>query len=160
MATSVIDMQQSKSENLKLEIVRVIRASRERVFNAWTRPEMIRQWFRPGSLMMAEAVMDARVGGEYRFAMTGACGEGEKEQSSAVTGRYTRVDPFDALAFTWTSCRNPEEQSLVTIELRDVEGGTEMKLTHEGFFTVESRDRHFGGWSSVVPKLAEFFEKD
>src|SRR5215469_5229766 len=122
MATSVIDMQQSKSENLKLEIVRVIKASREQVFNAWTRPEMIRQWFRPVTFTMAEANVDARVGGAYRFAMEGA---GEKEQNPVVTGRYTRVDPFDALAFTWTSCRNPEEQSLVTIELRDVEGGTE-----------------------------------
>jgi uncharacterized protein YndB with AHSA1/START domain len=157
MATSVIDMQQTKSENLKLEIVRVIKASREQVFNAWTRPEMIRQWFRPMSFTMAEADVDARVGGEYRFAMTGAV---EAEQNPVVAGRYTRVDPFDALAFTWTSCRNPDEQSLVTIELRDVEGGTEMKLTHEGFFTVESRDRHLVGWSSVVPKLAEFFEKD
>jgi uncharacterized protein YndB with AHSA1/START domain len=164
MATSVVEMQKKSEpqENLRLEIKRVIKASRQRVFDAWTRPETIRLWFEPRGFTMAEANIDAREGGEYRFTMNGVCGEDgqpDLSQSSMVTGRYVRVEPYDVLAFTWTSCRNPEEESLVTIGLKDVAGGTEMTLTHDRFLTVESRDRHFGGWSSVVPKLQEFFER-
>lgn len=165
MATTVVEMQPKSEpqENLRLEIKRVIKASRQRVFDAWTRPETIRLWFEPKEFSMAEAKVDAQEGGEYRFTMNGACGaNGERDLSltSSVTGRYVRVEPFDVLAFTWRGCRTPEEESLVTIELKDVEGGTEMTLTHDRFHTVDSRDRHFGGWSSVVPKLVEFFEKN
>ena len=112
---------------------------------------------------MAEAQVEAREGGEFKFTMNGGCGaDGEPDLSltTRMTGRYVRVEPYDVLAFTWRACRNPEEESLVTIELRDVEGGTEMTLTHDRFHTVESRDGHFGGWSSIVLKLVEFFEKN
>ncbi len=165
MATTVVEMQPKSEpkENLKLEIKRVIKASRQRVFDAWTRPETIRQWFNPGTYTMTDAEINARMGGEYRFTMNGGCGEDgqpDLSQTSSVTGRYVRLEPYDLLAFTWKRSRDPEEESLVTIELRDVEGGTEMKLTHERFLTADSRDRHFHGWSSVVPKLAEFFERN
>ena len=62
------------------------------------------------------------------------------------------------LAFTWKNICPLDEESLVTIELRDVDGGTEMKLTHERFLTPESRDRHYKGWSNLVPKLGDFIE--
>lgn len=164
MTTTVADVQtkSESQERVKLEITHVIKASRQRVFDAWTRPETIRLWFNPGTFTMIDAEIDAREGGEYRFKMNGGCGEDgqpDLSQTSSVTGRYVRVEPYDLLAFTWKRSRDPEEESLVTIELQDVEGGTEMKLTHERFLTADSRDRHFNGWSSVVPKLAEFFEK-
>lgn len=163
MATSVVEVQKKDGagQSPKIEIVRVIRASRQRVFDAWTRPEMIRLWFEPGVHKVEDARMDAQVGGEYRIAMTGACaenGQPDVSRNSMVTGRYTRVDPYDVLAFTWKNSWNPGEESLVTIELRDVEGGTEMKFTHDRFLTEESRDRHLVGWSSIVTKLQEFFE--
>ncbi len=164
MATTIADVQtmDESQENLKLEITRVIKASRQRVFDAWTRPETIRLWFKPMTFTMVDASIDARVGGEYRFAMDKACGTDgrpDPDGNGMVTGRYVRVDPYDVLAFTWKNRWAVGEESLVTIELRDVEGGTEMKLTHERFLTADSRDRHFNGWSSVVPRLAEFFER-
>jgi len=162
MATTVVDLKPKSEpqENLKLEITRVIKASRQRVFDAWTRPETIRQWFRPDTFTMVEAGIDARVGGEYRFAMDQPCvnDDGTQAGSGLVTGRYVKVDPYDVLTFTWNNGRFVGEESLVTIELRDVAGGTEMKLTHERFLTADSRDRHYKGWSSVVPKLVELFE--
>jgi uncharacterized protein YndB with AHSA1/START domain len=161
----MVDMQTKSEpqENLRLQIKRVIKASRQQVFDAWTRPETIRLWFNPGATTMIGASINADAGGEYRFTMTGnSCVDGEPltAENSVVTGRYVRVEPYDLLAFTWRSPRFPAEESLVTIELKDVEGGTEMTLTHDRFHTVESRDQHFNGWSNVVPKLAEFFERN
>jgi uncharacterized protein YndB with AHSA1/START domain len=78
-------------------------------------------------------------------------------RGTLVSGRYTRVDPYDVLAFTWRNPRDEDEESLVTIELRDVSGGTELKLTHERFLTEASRDQHAAGWESVLGKLQEFF---
>ncbi len=156
MATSVVEMQKT-DERTKLEVVRVIKASRQRVFDAWTRPEMIRQWFRPGTDSVADASLDAREGGAWWLAMTGGCAEPDASGHHVVTGQYTKVDPWDVLQFTWKRAASPEEESLVTIELRDVEGGTEMKLTHERFLTEQSRDRHAKGWEVVLGGLEEFF---
>ena len=156
MATSVIEMKKA-DEATRLEIVRVIKASKQRVFDAWTRPEMIRRWFRPGTDSVADASMDAHEGGAWRLAMTGGCAEPDANGYHVVTGRYTKVDPWDVLQFTWKRAASPEEESLVTIELKDVAGGTEMKLTHERFLTEESRDRHANGWGSVLGRLQEFF---
>jgi uncharacterized protein YndB with AHSA1/START domain len=160
MGTSVTEMRPKSEpqENLKLEITRVIKASRQQVFDAWTRPETIRRWFTPGTFRMAEAQIDARVNGQYRFAMDQACeGNQPNPGGSVVTGRYVRVNPYHVLAFTWKNSWATDEESLVTIELRDVDGGTEMKLTHERFLTAYSRDRHTTGWESVTTKLQEFF---
>ena len=160
MATSLVGLEERANASVKVEMVRVIRASRQRVFDAWTRPEMIRQWFTPGTMTVADAAMDARESGEWRLLMNGGCVEDEQTDAARrtlVSGRYTRVDPYDVLAFTWRNPRILEEESLVTIELRDLEGGTELKLTHERFLTEASRDQHAAGWESVLGKLQEFF---
>ena len=167
MATSGVEMKKrdDAGECLRVEIVRVIRASKQRVFDAWTRPEMIRQWFGPKGKTVADAAMDAYVDGEYRIAMNaGSCEdmpavEGvDMSRPSIVTGRYTRVQPYDLLEFTWKGNWNPDEETLVTIELRDVEGGTELKLTQEPFLTEQSRDGHSAGWNSSLPNLQVLLE--
>ena len=121
---SVIDTQEAVSapEDLRLEFTRVIKALRARVFDAWTRPEMIRLWFGP---------------------------EGMK-----ATGRYTKVNAHDLLQFTWVGSWVPGEQSLVTIHLRDVDDGTEIRLVHDRFNTKESRDGHNKGWIGILDSLA------
>ena len=159
MATSVTEMKQDvKSEKGRLEIVRVIKASRQRVFDAWTRPEMIRQWFGPGGMTAPEATADAQVNGEYRITMQGSPAPGVEERTARVSGRYTRVEPYDVVAFTWKPEWAEGEESRVTITLKDVQGGTEMKLVHEGFITDASRDGHAHGWSSSFEKLQRLLE--
>ena len=50
-----------------LTVVRRIKASPRRCYDAFTRPEMIARWWGPdgGPVLLAEA--DARVGGAYRI---------------------------------------------------------------------------------------------
>ena len=50
------------AENLTLQLSRIIRASRQRTFDAWTRPENIRQWF-GGNRTIGEVEIDPRKGG-------------------------------------------------------------------------------------------------
>jgi uncharacterized protein YndB with AHSA1/START domain len=161
MATSMVENHSTeKVGNLKVEVTRVIKATRKRVFDAWTRPEMIRQWFGPGGMKVPEAEADARVDGAYCITMHGAMEPGGAEHTGRVTGTYTRVEPYDALAFTWSANWAPGEESLVTITLRDVAGGTEMKLVHEGFATEESRNGHMRGWTGGIDKLQQLVESN
>ena len=68
------------------------------------------------------------------------------------------VIPNELISYTWRPAWSPGEESRVTVRLRDVEGGTELLLTHERFATVESRDGHERGWTSILGKLASYLE--
>ncbi|GGA78664.1 hypothetical protein GCM10011507_32360 [Edaphobacter acidisoli] len=152
-------VEQAEGKGLKLELTRVIKASRERVFDVWTRPEFVRQWFGGEVRPCSRAEADPRAGGTYLFEMTGTTGgSGTDVSTSRVTGRYVTVNPFDLLVFTWCGDWNPTEESLVTVALRDVDGGTEIKLTQERFATEASRDAHRNGWTGPLDKLVRFAE--
>lgn len=46
---------------------RVVRASREDVFDAWTKPEEVSEWWDPAGRKLAACEIDLRVGGAFRF---------------------------------------------------------------------------------------------
>jgi uncharacterized protein YndB with AHSA1/START domain len=144
---------------------RVIRAPRGRVYEAWTNPEVLKQWFGPANMYCPEATLDVRVGGEYRIAVdptpeaaaSAAISESEQRHAAAV-GSYTKIVPNELLQFSWSPNWNLGEQSLVTLTFKDVEGGTELTLLHENFNTEESRDGHNKGWAGSFDKLARILE--
>ncbi|MFY9531533.1 MAG: SRPBCC domain-containing protein [Candidatus Acidiferrales bacterium] len=59
----------------RLVVRRLIRATRQEVFGAWTDPQGISEWMCPGGVTSAETQLDVRVGGKFRILMK----EGEKE---------------------------------------------------------------------------------
>ncbi len=144
---------------------RVIRAPRSRVYEAWTNPEILKQWFGPVNTYCPEATLDVRVGGAYRIAVistpesaaSAATAESEQRRATAV-GSYTMIVPDTLLQFTWSPNWNPGEQSIVTITFKEVEGGTELTLVHENFNTQESRDGHYKGWAGSFDKLVRTLE--
>jgi uncharacterized protein YndB with AHSA1/START domain len=156
MNSSATLEQNEAGNNLKLEITQVIRANRARVFDAWTRPEMLRQWFGPGKMTVADANLDLRVGGAYGIAMLGSPDGKDMDRQVRVAGVYKKIVPNELLVFTWRGDWEPNEETLVTIAFRDVPEGTELTLTHERFATLKSRGGHEQGWTSLLDKLAKF----
>ena len=167
MAT--LELEQKKDDGRessapKLELTRVIRASRAKVYEAWTRPEILKKWHAPGEMNFVSAKLDLREGGAYEVLTQGVIcttegmTEEERKRQVTVRGEYRKVVPNELLQFTWYGNRDPSEVSLVTVSLRDVEGGTEIKLRHEQFASEASRDRHQHGWSDLLPKLAKVVE--
>ena len=95
----------------KLVVRRVIHAKRDRVFAAWSKPELMCQWFFPGT-GKAIVTNDFRLGGNYRNEMlVKPAGDGchgqpasEEELNSYVhTGKYLEITPPEKLVFTWNS---------------------------------------------------------
>lgn len=149
-----------KSSETRLEIKKVIRASRNKVFEAWTQPEMIKKWMAPGTSTVPTMQAEFKVGGAYRIEMKGEMGG--RAYDVVVHGVYMKIVPSEFLAFTW-NYEDPERRAsvgstLVSIALRDVDGGTEVTLTHEGFASSERRDGHHFGWLDSLAKLAAVCE--
>jgi uncharacterized protein YndB with AHSA1/START domain len=140
-----------------LKIRRVFEASRQQVYAAWTKPDLLKKWFRPAEgFRVALAEVDLRVGGQYRLALSPP----DEEQVIAVSGKYREIKPGEKLVFTWAwEDDEPEaEETLVTIEFIDRNGNTEVVLTHERFPNLEVRDQHAAGWEGCLKGLIDFFE--
>ena len=135
----------------------MINAPRDRVYDAWTDPAQLKEWFGPESVQTRNLVTDARTGGKFHWDLTTS--EGEEK---TVRGEYRELQPNKKIVFTWQWEDDEDWQthvSVVTVELSHHEGGTELRLIHEKLPSVESRDRHNEGWNSVLDRLEKFFKK-
>jgi uncharacterized protein YndB with AHSA1/START domain len=141
-----------------LLIRRTFKASRARVFDAWTKPELLRQWFGPAGMTTPEVALDLREGGAYRIVILDSDGD-----KNVAVGTFTKVRRPEQLSYTW-SWENDDPsvegatgpQTQVTIDFIERGDETEMVFKQEGFATVESRDGHDRGWTTTFDKLAAF----
>src|SRR5436309_16019127 len=81
-----------------VRLQRTFQAPREKVFQAWTRPEDLKRWSAPGDLTTPIAEVDLRVGGRHRIDMRAPDGT-----LPPVTGTYRDVAPPTRLAYRWLS---------------------------------------------------------
>jgi uncharacterized protein YndB with AHSA1/START domain len=145
-------MSTQTAPTISLQVQRVIKAPIARVFAAWTTPEQIRQWLGGECGQVAAATIDARPGGEYSFDAVSPNGP------KVMRGTYREVNPPKRLVFTWIAgagCGSGEgaHETLVTVDLKEVAGGTELRITHERFANEEVRDQHNKGWTSSMDYL-------
>ena len=151
-------------EPLSVYISRVFRAPRERVFDAWTKPEQMLQWRGPEGWRIIETHSNLKPGGEHRVVVRGtppprSAEDKPVEVTGASWGVYLDVEPYTLVRFTWNADWAPGEESVVTVRLSDAEdGGTLMDFTHDKFLTPQSANGHNQGWSSAFNKLAKFLE--
>ncbi len=147
-------MAQSPREETRpeLRLARRYPVAPEKVWRAWTDPQVMSRWFGPGdpnAVLVAD--LDVRPGGKYRIRFRTPDGE-EHE----VGGRYEVVEPPHRLVYSWAWHSTPERVSRVAITLRAVDGGTDFELLHDRFFDEAARDNHRRGWGATFEKLDAF----
>lgn len=121
-------------------IRRTFAASRERVFRAFTDPEDVEQWFGPGAMRGRVHALEPEPGGAYSVSMIG------DEVRYDIDGEFVEVVENERLVHMW-------DPGCVTIELRDVDDGCEVVLTHDGLPDKEVADGHASGWASALDNL-------
>lgn len=135
---------------------RRIKATPAKVYAAWTRPEMIVEWFGPSDAQQGsvKAEMDVRTGGRFTISFTHSDGE-----LSEVSGTYKDVVPNERLVFSWAWYTTPDRVSQVTVTTKADGDGTLLTLLHEQFFDQAACDGHTRGWTSTLEKLAALLER-
>jgi len=135
-----------------LVLKRRLKAAPEKVYEAWTQPEQMTQWWGvAGGPKPPVAETDLRVGGRFKVQFWDP-----KNEHHSVSGLYREVVPNRKLSFSWAWQSTPERESLVTIELNPVTDGTMLTLTHEQFFDEQARDDHGRGWNVALDRLETF----
>lgn len=132
----------------ELVVTRRFAAPPRLVFDAWTRPELLKLWWAPKSSGMALLSVDAdvRTGGSYRFEFgrDGTVG-------MAFFGRYLEVVPPSRIV--WTN-EEGEDGAVSTLTLEEHDGGTLLTLS-EVYPSKAALDRSMDGMEDGMPEQFE-----
>ena len=120
------------------------------VFEAWTKPELIKRWWVPKSMGMSllSCEMDVRVGGKYRFVF------GPEASPMAFFGSYIEVTPYSRLV--WTN-EEGDEGAVTTVTFEEQDGKTLLAM-HELYPSKEALDA--AGTGSADATVETFAQLD
>jgi len=137
-----------KSER-ELVVTRTINGSARLVFEAWTRPELFKQWWVPKSFGLSLLSFDAdvRVGGRYRLVFSR-----EGSEPVAFYGRYLEVTPHSRLV--WTNDEAGDAGQVTTVTFEEKAGKTWVVL-HELYPSKEALDAAGTGAADAMPEQFE-----
>jgi len=147
----------ASASDRELVLTRTIHAPREKVFRAWTDPDLLKQWFAPLPYTTPAAQMDVRPGGSSRIVMRAPDGTEMPNR-----GVYLEVVPNERLVFTdaYTKAWEPSEKPFMTVILTfEDEGGKTKYTARVRHWTVADRDAHekmgfHQGWGIATDQMA------
>ena len=137
-----------------ITIKRFFAASIEKVYEAWTEPAKLVQWFAPNIRWRTPKVeFDLVIGGKHDITLRHSDGD-----EMRILGRYIEILPNERISFTWNFQGGdaPSQESLVTIEFRAVTGGTELTLTHDRQNDPNEKAQAEQGWGGMFELLESF----
>ncbi len=132
-------------------------AAVEDVFNAWTRPEELSQWWDPSGKPLAVCEIDLRVGGAFRWINQGPLGG-----KFPFSGVYDEIVPNQKLVFR-TRISPEKGESRGTLVFAEINGKTTLTLTIL-YSTVAEREAALGlridaGTGRSLQNLAAYLER-
>lgn len=154
--------QPSEATSRELSLTRVINASPDKLYKAWTTPELMKQWFAPAPYSVPEVVLDLRPGGANLIVMRGP--EGPDFPNRGV---YLDLVENEKIVFTdaFTSAWVPSEKPFMTatITFEDIGNGQTRYTAHVLHWSVEDREMHekmgfHEGWGKCADQLAALVE--
>jgi uncharacterized protein YndB with AHSA1/START domain len=155
----------SPSPDAVVVIERVFHAPRERVWMAWTTPDLLMRWWGPQGYTVPVARLSLRVGGSYLFCMRSPEGK-----DIWGTGFYREIVPYERIVATDSfadekgnivpathygmSADFPKEL-LVTVTFEERQGKTKLTLRHDGIPPGEDIKNTQEGWNQSFDKLGD-----
>jgi uncharacterized protein YndB with AHSA1/START domain len=136
---------QRKSDR-ELLVTRTFNAPARIVFEAWSKPELFKQWWVPKSVGMSlvSCEMDVRTGGTYRLVFS----HPDFDQPMAFFGTYKEVTPHTRLV--WTN-EDSDQGALTTVTFEENAGKTLLSF-HELYPTTEALEEALAGSAEGLPE--------
>lgn len=152
----------SHSTDKEVCIIKVFNADRERVFKAWTEPELLKQWFAPEGCTISYTEIDIRIGGRYH-----SCIDNPEFGKCWCIGEYKEIIAPEKIVFTMINAdengkpidpstigmdKDWPGETLVTITLTENHGQTTLTLRQT---VSESLARKTGAYPSWLQMLTQ-----
>jgi uncharacterized protein YndB with AHSA1/START domain len=143
-----------------VHIERTFKAPRARIFQIWTEPGAVKEWFVYGAPVhwSRDPVTDARAGGHYSWSVVS---DDDEREIFAFHGTYREVQWTKKLVFSWEWQAVPIEgvegpgNTLVTIQFLQQGPSTKVVLTQTGLPSEAARDAHNKGWQRCLDGIAK-----
>jgi uncharacterized protein YndB with AHSA1/START domain len=133
----------------------VLRATPERIYRAFIDPDAMMKWLPPNGFTGKVHSMDARVGGKYRASFTNFT----SGKSHSFGGEYLEMVPHERLRWT-DQLDGLAGLMTVTVSLRKVSVGTEVRIAQEGIPDVIPAEACMLGWQESLALLAKLVEPE
>lgn len=140
----------------ELVLTRLIDASRDKLFRAWTEPDLLKQWFAPLPYTTSVAELDVRPGGTSFIVMRAPDGTGMPNQGVYLdVVRNERLVVTDAYTEAWIPSQKPFMTVILTLE---EEGGKTRYTARVQHWSVEDCEAHkkmgfHEGWGQCTDQL-------
>ena len=138
-----------KSER-ELVVTRTFNGPAHIVFEAWTKPELLKRWWAPKSFGVSflSCKADVRAGGTYRFVF----GHAASERPMEFFGRYLEVTPHSRLV--WTNDEGGEDGAVTTVTFEE-RGAETLVVMHDLYPTKEALDAAGTGAADAMNETFE-----
>lgn len=136
--------------SVRLETRKSISAPAERLFDAWTQPSALQQWWGPEGVTCTGAEIDLRIGGTYRIVNRLVDGA-----EVVIFGEFETIEPPDMLVFSW-QIDPAATAERVTVRFEEVGDKTDVIVVHERIVDQATRDLHRQGWIGCLGGLDLF----
>lgn len=134
---------------------RVLKASPEKVYRAFTEPDAMSSWLPPYGFSGKVHHIEVREGGSYRMSFTNFSTGNEQ----FFGGNFLEIKPNEFIKHTdkFDDPNLPGEMT-TSIWLKKVMVGTELKIIQEGIPAVIPAEMCYLGWQESLEKLAKLVE--
>ncbi|MBV9463647.1 MAG: SRPBCC domain-containing protein [Verrucomicrobiae bacterium] len=142
----------------ELELTRVVDAPRQRVYEAWSKPDQMTEWFAPKPFQLIVNSMDFRPGGKFAMSMRGPQGS-----DFPFTGTYREIKAPERLVWSGEFPGDPPDQISTIVTFED-QGAKTKVHARQTFKTMTETVKHATdgakqGWTMTLDQLAEFCGK-
>ena len=144
-------------ENNSVSLHRVIKASPEKIYRAFTQSEALSSWIPPYGFLCVVHEIDVSVGGSYKMSFINF----STGSSHTFGGDYLEIKPNEFLKYTdkFDDPNLPGEM-VTTVWLKKVLCGTDLKITQEGIPAVIPVEMCYLGWQESLEKLIKLVEPE
>ena len=136
---------------------RVLKASPEKLFRAFTEPGAMCAWIPPYGFYCTVHEMEARIGGNYKMSFTNFT----TGNSHSFGGKYLEFEPGKLLKYSdMFDDPNLPGEMITTVMMEKVVCGTDLKITQEGIPSMIPAEMCYLGWQESLEKLAKLVEPE
>jgi uncharacterized protein YndB with AHSA1/START domain len=142
-----------------VEVSKEFNVPANRLYQAWTSEEDLRQWWRPMENQLKHLTNELKPGGEVVYTFESQ----EGKEVFTIKGTYKEVEPNSKLVYTWNwQLPTPtvhDSDFLLTVLFESTESGSRIRVKQDQFANEESVQPHREGWDKALESLHAYLNK-